>query len=224
MRKLFLSSVVMASVVVLFGCPKKKGVGADGGDEAGTEEVADATVVDAAPAAAAPTAKNAADVARFPGETKIEDEATKTASVTVAHTAPRGGTSVATLKAGTDVTKIASFQDGFLVTFTDPKDATSTLMGWIGKEAFVSLAVVITDAGAKAADASVAKDAGPVVSVDAGKVALKCAGTQLAVVLSAGTVCRKRCSTDADCGGAKGSCSVAAAEKGGRAVHVCVNE
>lgn len=216
MRKLFLSSVVFASVVVLFGCPKKKTDAGDAGDEAGAP--AASAAADAAPAATAPAAKNTTDVARFPGEQAIANEAAKTASVTVAHTAPKGGNAVATLKAGTDVTKIATFQEQFLVTFADPKDASSTLMGWIGKEAFV--AIVIRDGGV--GDAGI-KDGGV---VDAGKVVLKCAANQLAVVIGAGEpVCKKKCSADKDCtGGAAGVCVVAAAEKGGKAVHVCANE
>jgi len=221
MRKLFLSSVVFASVVVLFGCPKKKGD--EAGDAAAEAAAEPAAAADAAPAANAPSAKNTADVARFPGEQAIANEAAKTASVAIARTSPKGGNTVATLKVGTDVTKIATFQEQFLVTFADPKDAASTLMGWLGKEAFV--AVVIRDGGTDGGDAGI-KDGGAVdASVDAGKVPLKCAANQIAVVLGAEPVCKKKCTVDKDCtGGAAGACGLAAAEKGGKAVHVCVNE
>lgn len=237
MRKLFLSSLVLASVVVLFGCPKKKGAeGADAGEEAGAEQPTaagpDAAAAPPPPAAAA--AKNTADVARFPGETKIENEAAEIASTTIVRTAPKGGSVVTTLKPGADVTKIASFQDSLLVSFADPKEASSTLMGWVSKDAFV--AAVISDAGMKdsgvdggprdgGTDAG-PKDAGAVDAaavVDAGKPALKCPAGQVGVLTGAEPVCKKRCSTDADCGGAKGACGPAAAEKGGRAVQVCVH-
>lgn len=226
MRKLFLSGVVLASVVVLVGCPKKKKtdvVDGGGGGEAGAEQPAAA---DAAPAAAGPTAKNSADVARFPGETTLDKEAAKTLSLAIARTAPKGGDAIATLKAGAEVTKLASFQDAFLVTFADPKDATSrALLGWIGKEAFV--APVIADAGARDGGDAGPRDGGvdAAVTADAGKAPLKCAANHVAVVIGAEPVCKKKCATDGACaGGAKGSCGVAAAEKSGKAVHVCLNE
>src|SRR5256885_3194621 len=46
-------------------------------------------------------------------------------SFAAARTAAKGGNTVTIVKPGTDVTKYAEFQDSFLVTFPDPKDASS---------------------------------------------------------------------------------------------------
>jgi hypothetical protein len=219
MRKLFLFTALVSSIVVLTGCPKKKTEEVEAGstEEAGAEAPA---TTDAAPSA----------VARFQAETKIENEAAKVASSTIARNAPKGGNTVATLKAQTDVTKIATYQDMFLVTFASPSDPTVTLMGWIGKEAFTAVSWDggvrdggVTDGGA-VKDGGIV-DAGAVAVVDAGKAPLKCAANQVAVVLGAEPTCRKKCVTDADCtGGAKGSCGLAAAAVGGKATHVCVRD
>lgn len=199
---------------LLLGCPKK---GGDAADATADVEVVEAAASADATAAAAPTAKNAGDVARFPGETKIDSEKVKTTIAVVARTAARSGNAVATLKVGSEVTKLAEHNDAVLITFADPKDATSTLMGWVTKDAFVEP----KDAGVK--DASVdsgVKDAG----VDAGKAALKCAAGQEAVILGAGhePVCKKKCTKNTDCkGGAVGACATAASASG-KATQVCV--
>ena len=120
-RKLVLSVVVGSCVTLLLGCPKKK----EDVPEAGAEE---AGAVDAAPpppaVPAAPAAKNSADVARFPAEKPLVDDAEKTADLfTQAKTGCKSGNNVALIKSGTDPFKIAEFQDCVLVTFPDPKDA-----------------------------------------------------------------------------------------------------
>lgn len=223
MRKLFLVCVLVPCVAVLAGCPKKKTDDGDAGDA--EVEAAAVVVVDAAPAApVAPAAKNAADVARFPaGETAVADDDLKTADLfTQVRTGPKQGANVALIKAGTDTFKIAEFQDNVLVTFTDPKDATVTLMGWIPLSAYTPDAVVaaVVDAGIKDA----AKDVAVVVA-DAAPAALKCAAGQDAVDnLAATTVCRKKCATDKDCKTPSAGACANAKTHTGKVTRVCARE
>jgi hypothetical protein len=204
MRKLFLLVSALSFVVLLVGCPKKKTEDADA--------AADATAAapppeDAAPApAAAPAAKNANDVARFAAETAVADDDAKIASFAFARTQPKGGNNVAQVKPGMDVTKIAEYQEAILVTFADPKDANTTLMGWVDKSAF-SVSLVKRDGGAK--DAAV---------VDAAPAPLTCAAGQVAVVLAKDPVCKKKCTKDADC--KNPPCATAQAANG-KAARVC---
>src|SRR4051794_17921161 len=113
MRNLFVLVGLVSCAALVLGCPKKKG---DEGDAAADVDAAAAVAVpdvDAAGAAAAPvaiTAKNTADVARFPGETPVADDDLKLAQPTLVRTSPKSGTVITTLKPGTDVTKIAEFQ------------------------------------------------------------------------------------------------------------------
>lgn len=218
LRKLFLCLAFGSCVALLVGCPKKKDDGADAGDEAGP-----VAVVDAAPAApAAPVAKNTPDVARFPAEKPLVDDDAKTVDLfTQAKTGCKSGSNVALLKAGTDPFKIAEFQDCLLVTFSDPKDASATLMGWIPKAAFVLSAP--RDAGAK--DASL--DAAVVVVVDAAvPVVVKCPAGQETVVnvASGGGVCRKKCTADKDCKTPTANACAPATTLAGKITKVCANE
>jgi hypothetical protein len=207
MRKLVLATALLPALFVLAGCPKKT---SDADAAATTEEASTVAVVEAGPVA--PTAKNANDVARFGTDAPIANEQAKIlAAFAQAHTSPRGGTLVATLKPGTDVTKIASHQnDSFLVTFADPKDANSVLMGWVGHEAFSP--TLILDAGPRDA------------AIDAA-VRLVCAAGTIAVFLGGDTICKKKCNADKDCPNAlAGSCVLGATGgPGGKAVHVCNN-
>jgi hypothetical protein len=220
LRKLFLCCVLGSCVAVLVGCPKKKDDGADASEEAGP--VAE---VDAAPAApAAPVAKNAPDVARFPAEKPLADDDAKILDLfTQAKTGCKSGANVGFVKPGTDPFKVAEFQDCILVTFTDPKDAAGTLMGWIPKTAFVASAP--RDAGPK--DGSV--DAAVVVVVDAAVAApapLKCPAGQDVVVNVAGGagVCRKKCSTDKDCKTPTPGACAPAHNAANKITKVCANE
>ncbi len=210
MRKLFLAVSVLSAVVVLAGCPKKKTTEdpeAGAGDAAA---LAPPPVEDAAPAPPpAPVAKNANEVARFGTETPVEDDDMKIASVANARTTPKGGSVVATVRPGMDVTKVAEYQDCILVTFADPKDASSTLMGWVEKAAFTA-PVRKVDAGPR--------DAAAPVVVDAGPKPLTCAAGQVAVTLSAAPVCKKKCTKDGDC--KTPPCSPASGP-GGKVVRVC---
>ena len=121
---------------------------------------------------------------------------------------------MATLRPGGDVHKMAEYQGSYLVTFPDPKDASQTMMGWIGKEAFTVW--VPRDGGVKPDAAAPVVDAGPPKAT--------CAAGQVAVILSRDPVCKKRCARDADCkGGAAGSC-VPANAAAGNVVRVCAND
>ncbi len=190
---------------MLLGCPKKAGDGTDAGDEAAV-----AVVVDAAPAA--PVAKNVNDVARFPAEKPLTDDTQKTVDLFAsAKTGCKSGNQVALVKAGTDPFKIAEFQDCILVTFPDPKDASSTLMGWIPKDAFTRV-TVIADAGAKV-DAAVAA------------TTLKCSAGQEAIVfIGQSPTCRKKCTVDKDCKTPTPNACSNASTVAGHIAKVCGNE
>lgn len=222
MRKLFFLTVVSCAVLAL-GCPKKKDGAADAAAdaEAPEAEAPAAAVVDAEPAPAAVNAKNSADVARFPGETAITDDDAKLGQVAPVRTSPRSGSVIATLKPGAEVNKIAEYQHSILVSFADPKDASTTLMGWIGKEAFT--ASVARDAGVKAdagvVDAGVKADAG-VAHADAG-AKVTCSAGMAAVVLTKDPVCKKKCTRDSDC--KVGKCENASGPTGA-VVRVCSSE
>jgi hypothetical protein len=234
MRKNHVSIGLLACVLAL-GCQFLKKGDADAGDDGSAAATDGATAVaeaeappppetDAAPAPApvVVTAKNAADVARFPAEAAVADDDSKLAAVAYARSSPKSGTVVATLQPGADVAKIAEYQNSILVQFADPKDASTTLLGWIGKESFTAPAIKRVDGGV--VDAGAPKDAGGVAVVDAGAKKLTCAANQVAVVLSKDPVCKKKCAKDADCkGGAAGSCAPASTATGGVA-KVCTTE
>jgi len=209
MRKLFLSSALVLSVVALAGCPKKGGDAADAGDEAAATLVA---VADAAPTA--PVAKNVNDVGRFPAEKPLTDDTQKIVdSLAVAKTGCKSGSQVAIVKVGTDPFKIAEFQDCILVTFPDPKDATATLLGWVPKDAFTH--VTVLDAGVK--DAAV--DAATATT-------LKCAAGQEAIVNIGTTTpaCRKKCTADKDCKTPTAGACANATTAAGHVTKVCATE
>jgi hypothetical protein len=202
MRNVFLLVTPVLCLAVL-GCPKK-GADADAGDLDSAPVVQ--AVVDAAPAL--PAAKNAGDIARFAAETAIADDDFKLVDAfTTVRTGPKQGGVVTTLRAGTDVVKIADYQGAFLITFVDPKDPSSRLMGWIDKGAFVQ--DVIVDAGPRDA----AKDAAPdaaVAVVDAGFGLVCPANNAVVVGLAPTPVCKKKCKEDKECaGGVAGSCVTA---------------
>lgn len=209
-RKIY-SLFVLAPFFALLatGCPKK------GGDEqdAAPEAAPVAEVPEAA--APAPVAKNAADISRFGAEKPIANEVAKLVDAfNTVRTGPGQGQTVATLRAGTDVTKIAEHQNNFLITFADPKDPASVLMGWVGKGAFV--ADIILDAGLR--DATVVDAAKPPVP-DAGPAGACPAGQELIVGLVANrAVCKKRCAAVTDC--SNKVCSTGTAV-GGKVVKFC---
>lgn len=212
MRKLILLCSFLPCVVLLAGCPKKGDTGADAAAEAAaTPAEASADLGEGGEMPAAPSAKNEKDIARFPGETKVANEPAKILSYAVVRASPRAGANVAVPHVGSDVTKIAQYNDAFLIVFPDPKDASSSLMGWVGKEAFVA---TITDASVNH------------LVVDASKPLTCGAGLALVTLGGAEPVCKKTCKTDKDCKTpTAGACGVAAAATGAnKAVHVCLNE
>lgn len=225
MRKLFVLCALLPCVAMLVGCPKKKDDGADAGDDGAAAAVV--AVVDAAPAA--PAAKNEGEVARFPAAEKAltDDDQKLVDTFTTVRTGCKSGAIVSTVKAGTDPFKIAEFQDCMLVTFSDPKDATATLMGWIPKAAFTNVTAVavaaVVDAGLKDAgkDATVADAA----VADAAPAALKCAAGQEAIVnLGQVPTCRKKCTADKDCKTASAGACATAKTVAGKLTKVCANE
>lgn len=234
MRKPLLVVAIASWFVAVTGCDKLKSL--TGGGDAGEDATVDAAVtpapVETASAAVAdPPAKNAADIARFPAETKLGNAADKILALSAAaRTVPRAGALVATLKSGTDVVKIAEHQDAVLVAFPDPKDPAEHLEGWVTKDAFVAPAVPapVVDGGAVVADAGV-KDAAvdaAVAVVDAGKASgPACAAGQEAVNgFGKDPVCKKKCAADKDCKNASaGSCAVASTAMG-KVTRVCTND
>lgn len=235
MRKPLLALAVASWFVVVTGCDKLKSLagGADAGEDASTDAAAAPTPAETASAAVAdPPAKNAADIARFPAETKLDNAAGKILALSAAaRTVPRAGALVATLKSGTDVVKIAEHQDAVLVAFSDPKDPAVHLEGWVTKDAFVAqaLPVPVADGGAAVTDAGVkdaaAADAGT-AAADAGKPSgTSCAAGQEAVNgFGKEPVCKKKCTADKDCkSAAAGSCAVASTAAG-KVTRVCAND
>ena len=197
---------------MLLGCPKKTDA-TDGGDDAAPATVA---VVDAAPAA--PVAKNVNDVARFPAEKPVTDDAQKTVDLFASvKTGCKSGNQVALMKAGTDPFKIAEFQDCLLVTFPDPKDANTTLMGWVPKDAFTR--VTVLDAGIKDAAADATVDAAVATTT------LKCPAGQEAIAnIGSAATCKKKCAADKDCKTPTAGACANATTVAGKIAKVCANE
>ena len=217
MRKLLVATHFLACAALLFGCSLlKKNAGADASAaaDAAPDDAATAAAPDDAAAAAptAVTAKNTADVARFPGETAATG-ADKLGVVTVVRTSPKGGAVVATLQAGADVTRVAEYQSSDLVTFADPKDASSTLLGWVGKEAFTAVVVKHLDGGVHVVDAGV---------IDPKK--LTCPSGTIGVLIGSGAACKKRCTKDAECKGGKAGACAPASTVTNSVAKVCVND
>jgi hypothetical protein len=213
MRKLILVCALVPCVALLIGCPKKTDA-TDAGDDAAPAVV----VADAAPAA--PVAKNVNDVARFPAEKPLVDDAQKTIDLFAsAKTGCKSGNQVALVKAGTDPFKIAEFQDCILVTFPDPKDANTTLMGWVPKDAFTRVTVVVGDAGIKDAAADATVDAAVATTT------LKCPAGQEAIAnIGSAAACRKKCAADKDCKTPTANACANATTVAGKIVKVCANE
>ncbi len=141
------SAAVLA--VVLLGCPKKPGA-TDGGPAADAAPTASAAVEAAAPSAT--VGANDADVTKYPDQNADNLEALTTRYTASARTetGATGGKLVASLKAGTEVQRIADHEGYDLVLFNDPADATRKLEGWVAQGAFGSAPVVhhVGDGGA----------------------------------------------------------------------------
>lgn len=197
MRKLVVC--MLASVAVIGGCGLFKKADPDAGALA-TEAVDSGPTTETAPPVAA---ANAAAVARFASETPVS-ETRFIASVTQPRVSPRTGTPVATLKVGTEVTRVATNASDSLITFADPANPTVTLMGWVTDAAFTAQIVkkVVVDAGvdsgttvATVVDAGGANAAG----ADAGFGTFSCSPGKSPVNLAGKSVCRKTCVRDQDC-------------------------
>jgi hypothetical protein len=180
-------------------CKKKTGDASDGGDAA-TDALA-AAPVDSGPAA--PEATNVSDIARFGDETKIDHEVLKTeAPLSIARKSPPNGDIVARLPRGTEVTKLASHETQFLVTFANPKKADERLMGWIGATAF------------KAAPAA----------LQACKTDKDCGAKGVCIPHETGTKCEKACSpTNTAACPAHFECKGEGPNAEGKVVQYCVS-
>lgn len=182
---------------------KKKGADDAGESDAGSATAEQPAEDAAAAAPAAPTpvaAANENDIARFPDEAKLDGAAAPLMRWATVREAPVFGGSVASLKAGTTVSKISQRDKYVLVTFDDPKDASRKLMGWLHQDSFN--AAPATDAGIKP---------------------LTCTAPEIAL-FSDGAFCGRVCAADAECPAeqaCKGSAQKLANGKVGEAVKVC---
>jgi hypothetical protein len=141
MRSLVRGTAVLVLLSVVASCSGllKKGGDDAGGPETSVVEVAEAAAPVPAPAA---LATNEGDVARFPDEVAIANEAAILQRSYNVREAPPAGAIVAGLGKGTSVTKIASRDRYFLILFE--KTPGTKTMGWVHKDAF---SAVIQDAG-----------------------------------------------------------------------------
>jgi hypothetical protein len=159
---------------VAFACLacRKPAAAIDAGPDDGATAAAEAA------AAPAPLAANEAAVTRYPDETAVNNvsQAVKWAVANVrTQASSTAGDAVATIKAGTDVTKIADHQSFSLVVFTDPTDPSKKDMGWVSNSVFSP----------------------PPAHTH---VAAHCTGGQVAILLPAGDeTCIKQCTDDSAC-------------------------
>lgn len=224
MRTVFRGACLGLLVFAASNCAQLKeklmGAGADAAAEVDAAAAPAAAVEadSAAPAAttaptateelAGPKASNENDIARFPDETKLDNVAATVERSAPVREVPSTGKVVVTLNKGAKVTKIGERDKYFLVTFADPKNASSNLMGWLYQDSFTAASVV--DAGA-AADAGVAEKP---LTCKTGETAL----------ISDNPFCGKVCKSDADCGSGqacKGTAHKLVKGKEGDVVPVC---
>lgn len=198
------TSILAFALLALAACDQLKsklgkGAPADGGatsDPAATAAGdAGAGATAAATPAAEPEPKNLGAVAKFGSENALEnvEATTKRANVRVTTAIPSGG-EVAVLPAGAVVKQVAEKSGFYRVTFADPKDPTSRLVGWVDKTAFIAPTSSPPSIGSAAAKA---------------KKPITCAaGLVLAGEGEEATpACAKPCSDDKDCSG--GECQMA---------------
>lgn len=194
---------IPATFVLVFvaGCGL---IGGKKGEDAGAPaETPPTDAIDAAAAVTAPGApigKNAANVARFQSETAV-NEPKVIGQTATPRTSPGGGSIVATLKAGTTVTRIATNHSASLIVFPDPSAPADNLMGWVTEAAFSAAVVVRVDSGIVDSGTVAVVDAGPPAVVDAGKPAPNCKAGTSPVQIPPGSNwgCRKICTADKDC-------------------------
>ncbi len=192
-------SLLLALVLGLAGCPKKKG---DGGD-ASSDATTDGPVAEVDSGPSTPDATNVNEIARFGDETKIANEVVKTeAPLTIARKSPPNGEWVARLPRGTEVTKVASHEGQVLITFANPKKSDERLMGWVVEAAF------------KAAAATAQKC----------KTDKDCGGANVCVPHETGTKCEKSCSaTNTAACPEHSACTGEGPNAEGKTVQYCVS-
>lgn len=84
-------------------------------------------------------AVNANKIGRYKDESKIDGETAKLLQGGIVRSFPSTGEFVTFLGTGAEVTKVASRQDAFLVTFANPKKPSEKLAGWVDGSAFKAL-------------------------------------------------------------------------------------
>lgn len=186
--------VVMMAVAACGDLLKKKDQ--DAGVTAATTEPVNGTPVPTAQV----LATNQGDIARYPDEKPLATP-TKYAfqrGFNVRESIPNGKVIVG-LGKGVPATELAKRPPYILITFDNPSAPGTTMMGWVHQDAF---SLVVADAGA-----------------------LTCAAGETALFSDVPT-CGKVCTADAECGanmGCKGQSNLlAAGNKAGAAVKVCV--
>jgi hypothetical protein len=188
-------------LLALSGCDQLKaklgkGAGADAANADPSFVAATDAGAVATPAAADPAPKNIASVATFGSENALANvEATVQRAGVRATAAIPSGAEVAMIAQGTVVKQVAEKSGFYRVTFADPKDPASRLVGWVDKTAFIAKNAVPPSA----ASAAAAKAKKPVTC--AAGLLLAGEGEE------AQPRCAKPCSDDEDCGG--GDCEMA---------------
>lgn len=130
-------AIVLASAIVIAGCPlMKKKAPEDAGPALADLDAAAADAAPAAPADPTADATNKTKVARYGDETKIAAEPATLLQGVAARSFPPNGDFIASLKAGTSVTKVALHEDYVLVAFENPKNAGERLIGWVSPNGF----------------------------------------------------------------------------------------
>jgi hypothetical protein len=144
---------------------------------------------------------NDADVTKYPDQNADNQDALTTRMTANARTeaSNTGGKLVATIKAGTAVTRLADHEGYDLVVFPDPSDSTRQLEGWVSQNDFGavphgSVVVTTTDGGAPKQRTT---------PLDIKKPAAGCPGGYG----SCGAMCRATCKVDADCDLSTAHCS-----------------
>ncbi len=182
---------VLIAALVFPACSRKKEA-----SDAGAPAASDTA---SAAASAAPSAANASDVARFGDEEALDGGSVSLVAAATVHAQPGAGAVVASLAKGTEVNTLAEHGTSTLVTFADPKNGSSTLMGWVASAAV-----------GKGELPKLTPTPGPAIACPAGKIAVfnnKCAAP---------------CKTVKDCPGVGRSCTEVPTAGGGRNVSVCL--
>lgn len=158
---------------------KKKKAAAGADDDVADKKAAPAESADKADKKGEPAASNEADVKHYADEKKLDPPVKKktlAANYTVRVDSVGTAKAVMALPKDTEVTQLAERGSHFLITFTNPKKPTETLMGWIFKAAFEEKAAV-GPGGAKTCPA----------------------GSKLFDWPATGPFCAKLCKTSANC-------------------------